>query len=252
MTRGLDSVRQGQPLEGPHTAIFTSTSAGEIIGGWEAKPHSRPYMAYLLRQHEGKAYICGGFLVKPNAVLTAAHCKGEITVILGAHNIRQWEPSWQVIGVRQQIRHPQYESKTSKNDIMLLQLSRNATLTKEVGLINVTTANGTASPNSVCSVAGWGMTSLTRGTRTLREVNLTVIADVHCQKRYRYYYPSSMLCAGLPGSPGSFYVGDSGGPLVCGGVAEGIVSFGVNNSTAPPVGLTRISHFVPWIKANLP
>ncbi|MEE6515395.1 hypothetical protein FKM82_024146 [Ascaphus truei] len=38
----------------------------EIIGGNEAVPHSRPYMALV----NG----CGGTLIKPNWVLTAAHC----------------------------------------------------------------------------------------------------------------------------------------------------------------------------------
>uniref|UniRef100_A0A8C0IWG6 Peptidase S1 domain-containing protein n=1 Tax=Chelonoidis abingdonii TaxID=106734 RepID=A0A8C0IWG6_CHEAB len=50
---------------------------GEIIGGQEAKPHSRPYMAYLDIQREDKRILCGGFLVAENFVLTAAHCNGK-------------------------------------------------------------------------------------------------------------------------------------------------------------------------------
>uniref|UniRef100_A0A8C0I986 Peptidase S1 domain-containing protein n=1 Tax=Bubo bubo TaxID=30461 RepID=A0A8C0I986_BUBBB len=47
---------------------------GRIIGGWEAKPHSRPYMAYLsIRNVTGNSW-CGGFLIRPDAVLSAAHC----------------------------------------------------------------------------------------------------------------------------------------------------------------------------------
>ncbi|XP_039353903.1 mast cell protease 1A-like isoform X2 [Mauremys reevesii] len=96
--------------------------AGEIIGGREAKPHSRPYMAYLDIRRGDKRSYCGGFLVSENFVLTAAHCNGDnITVYLGAHNIQQQEQSQQKISVRCQIPHPQYERETLNNDIMLLQ-----------------------------------------------------------------------------------------------------------------------------------
>ncbi|CAM4646197.1 unnamed protein product, partial [Caretta caretta] len=55
----------------PHGA-----QAGEIIGGQEAQPHSRPFMAWLDIQRGNKHYSCGGFLVSENFVLTAAHCNG--------------------------------------------------------------------------------------------------------------------------------------------------------------------------------
>nr|XP_014432408.1 duodenase-1-like [Pelodiscus sinensis] len=227
----------------------------EIIGGKEAQPHSRPYMAYLYIQHGDKYKYCGGFLVAENFVLTAAHCQGDrITVYLGAHNIRQQEPSRQEIPVRRQIPHRQYNRETLNNDIMLLQLSHNATLTREVELLRLPTGHCRVCPETLCNVAGWGMTSLTTTTNTLREVNLSVVADDLCKKEYHNYFPSTMLCVGDSDNSlyrKSTYRGDSGGPLVCDGVAEGIVSKGKRNSAKSHVVFTRISHFVPWIKANM-
>ena len=51
---------------------------GEIIGGTESKPHSRPYMSYLeIVTSREKQVACGGFLIRRDFVLTAAHCAGR-------------------------------------------------------------------------------------------------------------------------------------------------------------------------------
>nr|XP_021510726.1 granzyme C-like isoform X3 [Meriones unguiculatus] len=97
--------------------------AEEIIGGKEVTPHSRPYMAHVtFLRDNGKKKFCGGFLVRDDFVLTAAHCRGSsMTVTLGAHNIKEQEKTQQVIPVKESIPHPDYNPKGRSNDIMLLK-----------------------------------------------------------------------------------------------------------------------------------
>ncbi|XP_029806037.1 chymase isoform X3 [Suricata suricatta] len=103
--------------------LCSRAEAGEIIGGTECKPHSRPYMAHLeIVTLQNRLASCGGFLIRRNFVLTAAHCAGRsIMVTLGAHNIRKKEDTWQKLEVIKQFPHPKYDDNAFLHDIMLLK-----------------------------------------------------------------------------------------------------------------------------------
>ncbi|XP_009991375.1 PREDICTED: cathepsin G-like [Tauraco erythrolophus] len=245
--------------------------AGEIIGGSEAKPHSRPYMAYLTIANESHTSHCGGFLLRPDAVLSAAHCvagkrhskalyelskplNAKITVILGAHNIHKNEPSQQEFHVGHWVIHPKYSMDTFKNDIMLLKLKPRAKRTKEVSQIPLASHNEHVQPGAICKVAGWGRTSKTRAkTSVLMEVDLKVQSDKVCEKHSKNYLCQSMICVGDEDGKKSTFKGDSGGPLVCNGKAHGVVSYvsyGRKYYLFPNV-FTRVSWFIPWIQEEL-
>ncbi|XP_036133225.1 cathepsin G-like [Molossus molossus] len=225
--------------------------AGEIIGGREARPHSRPYMAYLLIRSPQGLSACGGFLVREDFVMTAAHCWGStINVTLGAHNIGRRERTQQRMSVRRAIRHPGYNEQDLLNDIMLLQLENRARRNQFVRPVALPRAGERVSPGSLCTVAGWGLVSLNRRTDTLQEVQLRVQRDRECSNVFGSYNGQKQICVGDRRERKTAFVGDSGGPLVCSNVAHGIVSYGSRSAT-PPAVFTRVSSFLPWITRTM-
>ncbi|XP_051791309.1 duodenase-1-like isoform X3 [Erpetoichthys calabaricus] len=234
----------------------------KIIDGKEAAPHSRPYMAFLDISSKFYKDFCGGSLIRPDVILTAAHCKGKsITVILGAHYLSQNDKSKQVIPVQEMIPHEEYDDETYKNDIMLLKLQHQATWTPEVQPIKIPDAGVDIQPNTSCSAAGWGKTNTnSMSNNVLREVNVKVQDVNKCKAAKKYNLQEKVICARGTGIKGTCN-GDSGGPLICpirGAhlAAVGIVSFRLSNDRQcedPDRNnvYMKVSAYWNWIKKHI-
>ncbi|KAM6294781.1 granzyme G-like [Aegotheles albertisi] len=207
-------------------------------GGGGARNPSMPYMAYLQGTNN---HSCGGFLVAPSWVMTAAQCLkyNPLTVILGAQAMQSREESWQTFEVLDYHPHPDFRSAAKGNDILLLKLKGNATTTEHVRTIAFEKSK--VPGGTQCSLAGW---SYTTSTATLHQITVTIIKQRDCLN-HNPGLADHLIC-GRSGSAGTPEEGDTGGPLVCNNRAYGIFSYEHPNW---PGFYTHIAPYLPWVNS---
>ncbi|NP_001187138.1 granzyme-like I precursor [Ictalurus punctatus] len=231
---------------------FNATHGEEIINGKKAKKNSFQYMASV--QSKGK-HICGGFLISPSYVLTAAHCfQSNLSVVLGTQNIDAKRNELRRYAVKSMHIHPSYkENPRYGSDIMLLKFSGKVNLNKDLKVIKISSNHKRVKPNTKCQVAGWGKTETQKTVNDLMVTDVSTIDITVCKKQWNkenVELPAKILCAGGYGTKSGACQGDSGGPLVCSGLAVGIVSFNLHdNCSYPnvPNVYTEISAYADWI-----
>jgi len=217
-------------------------------------------------------YQCGGSLIAPGVVLTAAHCVEKSRNDVGGLKVRcgEWDTQTTSEPYPHQDRtvkamriHPEYEGRALFNDFAVLFMESNFDLDIHLDSVCLPQPEETFD-SSTCFATGWGKDKFGSAGEyqvVLKEIDLPIVSNDVCQdslrttrlgKRFKLH--DSFICAG--GIPGKDTCkGDGGSPLVCPSkydpntyVQAGIVAWGIGcGETGTPGVYAGVSKAVCWI-----
>ncbi len=210
---------------------FVPRPAEAIVGGSAVPQGTHTFMAALL---DGGSQFCGGSVIAPDVVLTAAHCVagGAPAVFEVAVGHVDWTQGTR-IAVTEVAVHPGYDATgATENDVAVLHLASPVPAGVAVLPLNPTGAAGDAreAQGAAVTVAGWGSEAPLIGLlpplgTSMKQTNLTVVDDNQCTQDQD---AATQVCA--QGLLADSCQGDSGGPLFTragsGFVQVGVVSYG--------------------------
>ncbi|CAN7939213.1 unnamed protein product [Ixodes hexagonus] len=208
-----------------------------------------------MQTKSSRFHFCGGSIIEPDIVVTAAHCVNghSILVQAGLLDLNNPPSYSQVREVQKIAAHEAYTDLS--NDIALLKLVSPFDFAESQGHIGAVCLPAKNRPlkNNV-EVTGWGTTSSGgRASSLLLAVSVPVRSNTVCTiGTFGSYDSKTMFCAGSPGKDSC--QGDSGGPAVQkesgASVLVGVVSYGLGCAVFPGV-YTRMPAYTDWVPANI-
>ncbi|XP_019743514.1 chymotrypsin-like elastase family member 2A [Hippocampus comes] len=233
-----------------------------VVAGVDVKPHSWPWQVSLQSDSSGRwSHVCGGTLIAPEWVLTAAHCingRHNYRVEVGKHSLKASEENSAARrAARIIITHEGYNILLSRNDIALIKLSSPVVFSDTIMPSCLPSRHAVLPHGAACYITGWGRLS-TDGLLAdiLQQALLPVVDHDTCSHPdwWGILATDKMVCAGGDGITAGCN-GDSGGPLNCQNpdgswTVHGVVSFGSGqgcNFFQKPTVFTQVSSYLDWI-----
>ncbi len=224
-----------------------------IVGGMPVSNISdTPWQVALVR-HNTRDQFCGGSLVAPNWVLTAAHCvdnpginqnPSRLDVVAGT---LLFTTGGEQIAVSKIVVHPRWNSSNFDFDAALLKLDNTSSQGSPIAMQK---AGDKPEVGVEVRVSGWGATSMGgAGSQNLLFAMVPVVSNDTCNEKDSYdgAITTAMICAGERAGGVDACQGDSGGPVDGGTQLLGIVSWGYGCALALKYGVyTRVSEVSDW------
>ncbi|KAK9505027.1 hypothetical protein O3M35_009178 [Rhynocoris fuscipes] len=239
-------------------------SPKRIVGGSEASVNEYPFVALLMLTRR-KFPFCGGSIITPYHVLTAAHCTFpfygiQLSVVIGEHDLstEKETPHTRIIDVERTFDHPKYDGKSNIFDISVLKLKEKIEFNDAVGPVCMPNFRNRNLMDEYVKVMGWGnLRTNGSSSKVLLKVDLKVIDLEICKTIYNSIDTDNPFQICTWAKDKDSCQGDSGGPLVWVDPTTkrftqvALVSYGRECASTDPAVNSDVSYFMDWINQKI-